>query len=34
MKVCHGVDPNRNFGYGWGGYGASELPCKETYRWK
>jgi len=33
-QVCHGVDPNRNFGYGWGGYGASEHPCKETYRGK
>ena len=29
---CHGVDPNRNFGYHWGGYGASDDPCKETYR--
>jgi murein tripeptide amidase MpaA len=29
---CHGVDPNRNFGYHWGGYGASEDACKETYR--
>jgi len=29
---CHGVDPNRNFGYHWGGYGASDDACKETYR--
>ena len=26
------MDPNRNFGYHWGGYGASDDPCKETYR--
>lgn len=31
-QECHGVDPNRNFGYHWGGYGASDDPCKETYR--
>jgi len=31
---CHGVDPNRNFGYHWGGYGASDDACKETYRGK
>ena len=23
---------NRNFGYHWGGFGASENACKETYR--
>ena len=23
---------NRNFGYHWGGYGASDNACKETYR--
>lgn len=31
-QVCHGVDPNRNFGYQWGGKGASKNPCVETYR--
>lgn len=29
---CKGVDLNRNFGYHWGGYGASDNPCKETFR--
>jgi len=29
---CKGVDLNRNFGYHWGGYGASDNACKETYR--
>lgn len=29
---CKGVDLNRNFGYHWGGYGASNDPCKETFR--
>jgi len=33
-QACHGVDPNRNFGYAWGGYGASEDACKETFRGK
>jgi len=33
-QECHGVDPNRNFGYFWGGYGASDNPCKETFRGK
>lgn len=27
-----GVDPNRNWGYQWGGEGASTLPSDETYR--
>jgi len=27
-----GTDPNRNFGYEWGGAGASTNPCSETYR--
>ena len=31
-QECHGVDPNRNFGFEWGGYGASENACKETFR--
>ena len=26
------MDPNRNFGYKWGGLGASTNPCSETYR--
>ncbi|XP_054165083.1 zinc carboxypeptidase A 1-like [Oppia nitens] len=29
---CFGADPNRNFGYQWGGQGASSNPCMETYR--
>ena len=32
MQECKGVDLNRNFGYHWGGYGASDNPCKETFR--
>ncbi|KAJ3625123.1 hypothetical protein MTP99_018686 [Tenebrio molitor] len=28
---CAGVDLNRNFGYRWGGRGASKNPCTETY---
>lgn len=28
---CVGVDPNRNWGYHWGGQGASGDPCDETY---
>ncbi|CAH1780163.1 unnamed protein product [Owenia fusiformis] len=29
---CYGADPNRNFGYQWGGDGASPEPCSDTYR--
>ncbi|KAL9959741.1 hypothetical protein ACROYT_G033096 [Oculina patagonica] len=29
---CHGVDLNRNWGYKWGGAGASTYPCDITYR--
>ena len=29
---CRGVDPNRNWGYGYAGLGASVNPCRETYR--
>ncbi len=30
---CPGVDPNRNWGFAWGGnQGSSPLPCSETYR--
>uniref|UniRef100_A0A1I8HZ87 Peptidase_M14 domain-containing protein n=2 Tax=Macrostomum lignano TaxID=282301 RepID=A0A1I8HZ87_9PLAT len=29
---CYGVDPNRNFGYHWGGQGTSSNPCAETFR--
>ncbi len=29
---CRGVDPNRNYGYEWGGPGASSWPCDDTYR--
>jgi hypothetical protein len=28
----HGVDPNRNYGNGWGGPGASTDPSSQTYR--
>jgi len=31
-STCIGTDPNRNFGAGWGGPGASTNPCSETYR--
>ncbi|XP_066984513.1 carboxypeptidase B-like [Macrobrachium rosenbergii] len=31
-SVCVGADLNRNFGYQWGGLGASSDPCKETYK--
>ncbi|MBL9030703.1 MAG: hypothetical protein JNM80_03230 [Phycisphaerae bacterium] len=29
---CTGVDNNRNWGFQWGGEGASTDPCSETYR--
>lgn len=29
---CTGVDPNRNWGFKWGGKGASVNPCSEIYR--
>ncbi|XP_072519084.1 carboxypeptidase A1-like [Salminus brasiliensis] len=29
---CVGVDPNRNWGTGFGGGGSSSNPCSETYR--
>lgn len=29
---CIGTDLNRNFGYKWGGLGASKNPCDETFR--
>ena len=29
---CLGVDGNRNFGFHWGGPGASADPCSHTYR--
>lgn len=28
---CMGVDLNRNYGYKWGGQGASRQPCAETF---
>ncbi|MFM9995879.1 MAG: M14 family zinc carboxypeptidase [Phycisphaerales bacterium] len=31
-STCFGVDTNRNWGYQWGGQGASTDPCSETYR--
>ncbi|HEV3000290.1 MAG TPA: M14 family metallopeptidase, partial [Solirubrobacteraceae bacterium] len=30
--VNGGVDPNRNYGLGWGGRGASTMPNSQTYR--
>ncbi|XP_063227975.1 zinc carboxypeptidase-like [Bacillus rossius redtenbacheri] len=29
--LCHGVDPNRNWGFHWMDGGASANPCSETY---
>lgn len=29
--LCTGTDLNRNFGYKWGGVGASHQPCRETF---
>ena len=29
--LCMGVDLNRNYGYHWGGQGASRQPCAETF---
>ncbi len=29
---CEGVDINRNYAFGWGGEGASDDSCSETYR--
>jgi len=31
-SICMGTDPNRNWGAFWGGEGASDLPCSDTYR--
>jgi murein tripeptide amidase MpaA len=31
-STCRGVDPNRNWGFQWGGEGASTNPCNQTYR--
>lgn len=31
-NTCVGTDANRNFGYKWGGAGASKDPCSDTYR--
>ena len=33
-ELQHGVDPNRNYGQGWGGFGASTDPFSQTYRGK
>ncbi|XP_006031902.1 carboxypeptidase A1-like [Alligator sinensis] len=30
-SLCVGVDPNRNWGVGFGGLGASSNPCSQTY---
>jgi len=30
-STCIGTDPNRNYGYQWGGPGGSNSPCSETY---
>ncbi|CAB3234180.1 unnamed protein product [Arctia plantaginis] len=32
IGFCYGTDLNRNFGYHWGGKGASINPCSEIYR--
>ncbi|CAL8102669.1 unnamed protein product [Orchesella dallaii] len=29
---CVGTDPNRNWGFKWGGPGSSGNPCEQTYR--
>jgi len=29
---CKGVDPNRNWGFMWGGAGTSNDPCSDVYR--
>lgn len=31
-STCIGTDINRNWGYNWGGVGASTDPCSNTYR--
>ncbi|XP_047535633.1 carboxypeptidase B-like [Vanessa atalanta] len=31
-RACVGADLNRNFGYRWGGKGASSNPCSDIYR--
>jgi len=31
-STCIGTDPNRNWGFQWGGPGASTNPCSETFR--
>jgi hypothetical protein len=31
-ELQYGVDPNRNYGQGWGGFGASSEPFSQTYR--
>ena len=31
-ELQHGVDPNRNYGNGWGGNGASSDPTSQSYR--
>jgi len=31
-RKCYGADPNRNWGYKWGGEGTSSDPCRDTYR--
>jgi len=31
-STCIGTDPNRNWGFEWGGPGASTNPCSETFR--
>ena len=32
VSGCKGVDPNRNFGFQWGGAGTSNNKCSEIYR--
>jgi len=30
-RTCYGADPNRNWGYKWGGEGTSDNPCDDIY---
>lgn len=32
LPDCIGADANRNYGYEWGGEGASDDPCSDTFR--
>jgi hypothetical protein len=32
FQCCYGVDPNRNFGFNWGGAGTSSNACSDIFR--